>query len=231
MRIFNREKPEGSQKKISISALGVGLVMAFVFGVAFGYQWGNQPYQEDEEETVAQRLDIPIDEDDGTRGSPDAPVVIIEFTDYECYYCNRYYTETFSQIIEAYGDQIYYVVKDLPLPSIHPNAIPSAKAVHCASEQDAFWEYHDMLFGQALGLSDEAYQSYAQGLGLDMSAFNDCLDNGRYDQLVLADIDVLEANRIPLSTPTFFINGQYLAGAQPFSVFSEIIETELAAAE
>jgi protein-disulfide isomerase len=230
MRIFDRKRTQATEKSIKISVFIVSLILVFASGIAIGYQWGfveSQP----EEEAGIQRVEIPISDDDGARGNPDAPVVIIEYTDYECYYCNRYYTETFHHIIETYGDQIYYVVKDLPLVSIHPNAVPSAIAVHCAHEQNAFWEYHDLLFNQELGLTDQAYQSYAEGLGLDMASFNDCLDSGRYDEIVLADMDALEANRIPFSTPTFFINGQYLAGAQPFSVFAEIIETELAAAE
>lgn len=225
MRIFSREKQQSSPKNISIGALATGLLLAFMFGVAVGFSLANQP------ETVAEvevdRYDIPIDEYDAVYGSPDAPVVIVEFTDYQCPYCQRYYVQTFSQIIETYGDQIYYVVKDLPLVSIHPEAVPAAIAAHCAEEQDAFWEYHEQLFLQEQGLGEAAYQNYAENLGLNLTAFNQCLDSSRYDQAVLADTDILESINAPISTPTFFINGQYIAGAQAFSTFAQVIDAEL----
>jgi len=231
MRIFDRRRPQGEQKRVSIAALAASVVLALVVGIAIGYQWAYRGLTTEEEVAETQRVEIPIDEDDSARGDPNAAVVMIEFTDYECYYCNRYFTETFPEIISTYGDQIYYVVTDLPLISIHPNAVPSAIAAHCASEQAAFWDYRSLLFNQALGLNDQAYQSYAEGLGLDMADFNECLSSGRYDQIVLADMDVLEANGVPFSTPTFFINGRYIAGAQPFANFAAIIDEELAAAE
>jgi protein-disulfide isomerase len=210
-------------------------------GLMVGYRLWGQPEAQAGDQPAAQpaqqqqgnarRQNIPIDEYDAVRGPADAKVVMIEFTDYECPYCQRYYTETFTQIMEAYGDQILYVVKDLPLVNIHPNAAPAAIAAHCAGEQDSFWEFHGMLFSQELGLNDEAYQSYAQNLELDLPSFNDCITSTRYDQAVLADMTILQQVGAQISTPTFFINGMYVAGAQPFSVFAEIIESELAAAE
>jgi protein-disulfide isomerase len=174
------------------------------------------------------RYEIPIDAYDAVRGPADAEIVMIEFTDYECPFCQRYYTETFTQIMEVYGDQIFYVVKDLPLVSIHPNAAPAAIAAHCAGEQDSFWEFHALLFSMELGLNNSAYQSYAERLQLDLAAFNECIDSGRYEQTVLADTYILQEIGAPISTPTFFINGLYVAGAQPFAVFAEIIDAELA---
>jgi protein-disulfide isomerase len=233
MRIFNRDRRETGKRDLTISAMLAGLPIAFLLGMLLGYQlWGKSGVIIDaDQQTVNSFVDIPIDENDFVYGPADADVVVIEFTDYQCPYCQRYYMETFQQIIETYGDRILYVVKDLPLVTIHPEALPAAVAAHCAGEQDAFWEYHDLLFNQAYGLNDEAYQLYAEALGLDMSAFTSCVDSGRYNQVVLEDTDVLEANRVPLSTPTFFINGTYLAGAQPFSVFAQAIDAELAAAE
>jgi protein-disulfide isomerase len=229
MRVFDRNRQETGRRNFTVSTLIAGLPIAFLLGMMLGYQlWGKSA---DTEQAENPRVEISIDENDAVYGPTDAAVVVIEFTDYQCPYCQRYYFETFNQILEVYGDQIMYVVKDLPLVSIHPEAAPAAVAAHCAKEQDAFWEYHNLLFTQSLGLGTEAYQGYAQNLGLNMTAFTDCIDSGRYDQIVLADMDVLEANRVPLSTPTFFINGSYIAGAQPFSVFADAIEAELAAAE
>ena len=236
MRIFGKESKQAGSSNLSVSLLWAGLPLSLLMGLWLGYQfWGKPNVQIDQQNQQADganpRYDIPIDEYDAIQGSPDAKVTIVEFTDYECGYCQRYYTTTYPQIMEHYGDQIRYVVKDLPLVSIHANAIPASIAAHCASEQGAFWEYHDQLFNMQFGLGDEAYQSYAQNLGLDIGSFNTCLNSQRYDQAVLADTTILTNINAPVSTPTFFINGQYLAGAQPFEVFAGLIEAELAAAE
>jgi len=119
------------------------------------------------------------------------------------------------------------VYRDFPLTSIHRNAFPAAEAANCANEQGVFWEYHDKLFSMELGLSSEAYQGYAQELDLDMNEFIECLESGRYKDEVQADFD-FAANLGIRSTPTFFINGIALVGAQPFEVFQEVIDKELA---
>ena len=210
-------KKRSAAKPTTVSALIAGLPLMFLVGLFVGYQLWAQP--ESTPELVA--------DDDPVLGPADAPVTIVEFSDYECPYCQRYHAETFSQIIETYGDQIRYVFKDLPLTSIHPNAVPAANAAHCAHEQNAFWEFHDLLFSMQLGLNDNAYFAYANSLGLDQGAFEECLNEGRYNRTVMQDMKILTDRNVQLSTPTFFINGQYLAGAQPFSVFAQIIEAEL----
>jgi len=213
-------KKRSAAKPTTISALIAGLPLMFLVGLFVGYQlWGQT-------EAVGSN-EIPIADDDPVLGRADAPVTIIEFSDYECPYCQRYHSETFSQIIATYGDQIRYVFKDLPLTSIHPNAIPAANAAHCAHEQNTFWEFHDLLFSMQLGLNNNAYLAYADALGLDQGAFEACLNEGRYVEVVMEDTKTLSNFNVQLSTPTFFINGQYLAGAQPFSVFAQIIDAEL----
>jgi len=232
MRIFGNETQKTDRRSPSVSILFAGLPLSLLLGLWLGYQlWGKPNVQLDQQTGEITRYEIPIDEHDAVRGPADAKVTIVEFTDYECSYCQRYYTSTYPQIMEQYGDKVRYVVKDLPLVSIHPNAIPASIAVHCASEQDAFWEYHDLLFNMQFGLGDEAYQSYAQNLDLDLGSFNTCLGSGRYDRAVLADTSILTNINAPVSTPTFFINGQYVAGAQPFEIFAQLIEEELAAAD
>jgi protein-disulfide isomerase len=237
MRIFDKEKKKDGDQNLTISLLIAGLPIMLIVGLFIGYQlWGQdqpnpdaQAQQQGNDPT--RRVEIPIDEYDVVRGPADAKVTVVEFTDYQCPYCQRYYVQTYQRIIEEYGDQIRYVLKDLPLTSMHPEAAPAAVAAHCANEQDSFWEYHELLFLQPQGLGEQAYQTYAENLGLDIAIFNDCLDSGDYDQAVLADIDILTSAGVPLSTPTFFINGQYIAGAQPFEAFAQVIEAELAAAE
>ncbi len=172
------------------------------------------------------RYDIPVD-DDPVLGPDDAPITIVEFSDYECPYCQRFHVETFARLIDAYPGQIRFVYRDFPLNQIHPNAIPAAEAANCAREQGAFWEYHDLLFTGSEGLGQEAYLSYALRLGLDQEAFAACIEARTYQEEVQADFDF--AARLGVrSTPTFFINGLPLIGAQPFDVFKQVLDQELA---
>jgi protein-disulfide isomerase len=172
------------------------------------------------------RYEIPID-DDPVLGSDSAPITIVEFSDYECPYCRQWHSEVYTQLIDTYGDQVRFVYRDFPLESIHVNAKPAAEAANCANEQGYFWDYHDKLFSMELGLSPEAYQEYASQLGMDEESFLECIESGRYQQEVQSDFD-FAANLGVRSTPTFFINGIAVVGAQPFEVFQQVIEKELA---
>ncbi|HEY4717972.1 MAG TPA: DsbA family protein, partial [Anaerolineales bacterium] len=173
------------------------------------------------------RHNVPVDSNDPVLGPSDAPITIIEFADFECPYCQRYALETHPRLIEEYGAQVRFVYKDFPLTSIHAEAFPAALAGQCALEQNEFWEYHDLLFSGRLGLSRNTYLAYAGELGLDVDEFEACFDEGRYADAVQADYDFAVGLGVS-STPTFLINGIAVVGAQPFSVFSQIIEYELA---
>jgi protein-disulfide isomerase len=129
--------------------------------------------------------------------------------------------------LDTYGDQVRFVYRDFPLDSIHANARPAAEAANCANEQGVFWDYHDKLFSMELGLSPDAYQEYASQLDLDEEAFQECIESGRYQQEVQSDFE-FAANLGVRSTPTFFINGIAVVGAQPFEIFQQVIERELA---
>jgi protein-disulfide isomerase len=172
------------------------------------------------------RYNVPTD-DDPSLGPTDATITIIEFSDYECPYCQRWHAEVFTKLMETYPDQVRLVYRDFPLSSIHPNAFPAAEAANCANEQDGFWDFHDRLFSMELGLSDQAYEQYARQLGLDQEAFVECLDNGRYKEEVQSDFDYAAELGVR-STPTFFINGIAVVGAQPFEVFQQVIDKEMA---
>jgi protein-disulfide isomerase len=172
------------------------------------------------------RYDVPVD-DDPFLGSEDAEITIIEFSDYECPYCRSWHAEVYSKLLDTYGDQVRFVYRDFPLESIHVNAKPAAEAANCANEQGKFWDYHDKLFSMELGLSPEAYQEYATQLELDTDQFQECIDSGRYKEEIQADFD-FAANLGVRSTPTFFVNGIAVVGAQPFEVFQQVIEKELA---
>jgi protein-disulfide isomerase len=173
------------------------------------------------------RYEVAVSEDDPAYGPADAPITIVEFADFECPYCQRHAQTTHAQLLADYPDQIRFIYKDFPLSTIHPNAYSSAIAAQCALEQDAFWEYHDLLFSGRLPLGREAYDTYATELGLDMTNFAACVDEERYAEAVQADYNLAVELGVS-STPTFFINGVALVGAQPFDLFAQIIDHELA---
>ena len=226
--------------------------LIFVIGLGFGYllrgwvpldtstqaqaesassQEASVPVPQAEAETSSAsqqvvRYDVPVD-DDPSLGAEDAPITIVEFSDYECPYCRQWHSEVYSQLIETYGEQIRFVYRDFPLASIHSNANSAAHAANCAHEQGVFWEYHDMLFGMEQGLGNGAYLDYASQLGIDQADFQECIDSGRYEAEVQADFD-FAAELGVRSTPTFFINGIAVVGAQPFDIFQQVIERELA---
>jgi len=214
------------------------LPLAFVAGLAVGYLfWGRasaktvapaeaqNPAAQAQSQEV-QRYDVPED-DDPVWGPDQASITIIEFSDYECPYCRKWHLQIWPLIREAYPDQVRLVYRDFPLTNIHANAIPAAAAANCAGEQDAYWEFSDLLFSMELELSAVSYEQYASGLGLDMGVFSECLESGRQDEEVQGDYEYA-ANLGVRSTPTFFINGIAVVGAQPFEVFQQVIEAELA---
>jgi protein-disulfide isomerase len=172
------------------------------------------------------RYNVPVD-GNPVLGPEDAPITLIEFSDIECPYCRRWHLEVFPQLRAAYPDQIRYVFRDFPLTSIHPKAVPAAVAAHCANEQGMYWEFNQKLFEMTAGLSSDAYLQYAADLNLDLNSFQECFESGRYEKEVLADME-WAANLGVRSTPTFFLNGIALVGAQPFEVFKNVIDKELA---
>jgi protein-disulfide isomerase len=215
------------------------LPLAFVAGLALGFIfWGREesgPTQvvvvPDTTAVVEQprevkRYDVSED-DDPVFGPEDAPITIIEFSDFECPYCRKWHIEVWPRLQEAYEGQIRLVYRDFPLTNIHPNATPAASAANCAREQDRYWEFNERLFSGVNDLSVSGYQAYAEELEMDMSAFGECLDSGRYNDEVMADFEYA-ANLGVSSTPTFFVNGIPVVGAQPYDVFSQLIEQELA---
>jgi protein-disulfide isomerase len=161
------------------------------------------------------------------RGPDDAPIRIVEFSDFECPFCLSA-NPTIAQVLETYGDRIRLVYRHFPL-TIHPNARPAAEAAACAAAQGQFWRYHDRLFGDQTQLEEADLKRHAAELGLDAPAFDACVDGRRYRQDVDADIAAGAAAGVS-GTPAFFINGRLLSGAQPFEVFKQIIDDELASA-
>ena len=158
------------------------------------------------------------------RGPATAPVTIVEFSDFQCPYCQTA-SPTVSKVLETYGDRIRFVYRHYPLPN-HPAARPAAEASLCAAEQDQFWPYHDRLFANPTQLTNQNLKEHAAALKLDTTKFNECFDSGKHAKEV--DVDLAAGNALGVSgTPAFFINGRALSGAQPFEAFKQLIDEEL----
>lgn len=179
------------------------------------------------------RVDVDMEtliDDDAIKGNIDAPVTMVEFSDYECPFCGRHYSQTYSQIIKEYVDtgKVRLVYRDFPL-DFHPNAQKAAEAAECFKEQkgdEGYWKYHDRLFENQDSLSEVNYKKWAKELGADSSKFDTCLDSGKMASEVAKDLQDGQVAGIS-GTPGFIINGKLVSGAQPFSAFKQIIEQEL----
>lgn len=238
------EENEPKRRSRTIGLAGI-ILAAFLVGLGAGYVVWAVPLtaraeaaeaqaaeaqaasaQQSQTAQNVQRYDVPVD-DDPILGPEDAKITIIEFSDYECPYCRRWHQEVFPQIQEKYGDQVRFVYRDFPLYSIHPNAGPAAEAANCAGEQDAYWEFNHLVYAATEELSSSLYEQFAEEIGLNMESFKICVTEQRYKSEVDADYEYASQLGVR-STPTFFINGLAVVGAQPFEVFERIIDMELA---
>ena len=173
----------------------------------------------------APRFDVELEDSDPSIGSPKAPVTIVEFSDFQCPFCLRV-APTLKKIRATYGDKVRIVWKDFPLTQIHPQAFKAGEAGQCAAEQGKFWEYHDQLFGNQQALMPDDLKKYAAAVGIDEARFNSCLDMSKQAEVVRDG--VAQGNRLGInSTPTVFVNGRRVSGAQPYEVFAAAIDEEL----
>lgn len=175
--------------------------------------------------------DVDID-DDAILGDEDAEVTIVSFEDFQCPFCKRSFDQTFPLIKQNYIEtgKVRYVYRDYPLP-FHTEADEAANAAECAGDQDKFWEMHEKLFeNQAEWAGSTNVNSFLKGyagdIGLDQGKFDSCLDSRKYDKEIKADIDAGTKYGVS-GTPTFFVNGIKLVGAQPYSAFEAAIEQAL----
>ena len=175
-----------------------------------------------------------IEDDDPSIGEADAPVTIVEFSDFQCPFCRSFYSGAYQQIKEKYvnSGQVRIVYRDFPL-AFHSAARPSAIGGECADEQGKFWEYHDKLFEEqakqgngTINYGVTEIKQWASEIGLNTGQFNECLDSEKYGDEV--DNDLEAGQRAGVSgTPSFVINGRLIIGAQPFATFEEAIESAL----
>jgi protein-disulfide isomerase len=174
------------------------------------------------------RYDIAVSPDDAALGAASAPVTVVEFSDFQCPFCARV-MPTLKRVKETYGDRVRIVWKDFPLTSIHPQAFKAAEAGQCAREQGKFWELHDRMFANQQALEPDALKKYAADAGLEMAKFNACFDSSKYGERVQEHMGLGTKLGVS-STPTTFVNGRLVSGAQPYEVFARIIDEELARA-
>lgn len=161
-------------------------------------------------------------------GPDDAPVTIIEFSDYQCPFCKRA-EPVIEQVLELYPDQVRFVFQHFPLDNIHPRARAASEAALCAGDQDKFWPYHALLFGDGASLEVAGLEAAAEQAELDLDRFRTCVEERQYQAVVEADLS--SGRKVGVTgTPAFFINGIGLRGAQPIDEFVKIIEAELARA-
>ena len=198
-----------------------------------------QPAQQTGQPSTPQIFKVSID-DDPVKGNPDAPVTVVEYSDFQCPFCSIFFQQTLPMIEENYIDtgKIKFVYKDLPLDSLHPNARAASIAAECADEQGKFWEYHNALFEKQLQWSNLAsselqntFTEFATGMGLQAASFESCMQSPNIADEV--NKDALEAASYGATgTPTFFIGNENdgfikITGAQPFVVFQNVIDSQL----
>ena len=165
------------------------------------------------------------------KGDPDAPITIIEFSDFQCPYCGRFAADAGYQIDEQFVDAGLVRFGYQHFAFLGPESQKAAEASECAAEQGAFWPYHDLLFGRLTGeyrgaLTPAGLTQYAADVGLDTEAFDVCLNSGKYASLVTTETSSAQSLGVT-GTPAFLVNGRPLVGAQPFEVFEQVIEAEL----
>lgn len=172
-------------------------------------------------------------------GSAEAPLTLVEFSDYQCPFCRRFHDQTFSQLKKVYIDtgKVRYVFRDFPLDRIHPQARKAAEAAHCVGDQGKYWQIHDVLFRSQQHLKSGDLKSYAQKLGLDMNAFDTCFDQKKYASRVQQNLT--DGLKIGIrGTPSFVlgktgkdgtVDGLIITGARPFSDFKQGIDQLLSA--
>ena len=187
----------------------------------------------------SQPVKISLD-NDPIRGDPNAPITIVEFSDFQCPFCARFHMQTLPLLLEEYIDsgKVNLVYRDFPIQSIHPNALAAAVAAECANEQGEYWEYHDTLFEKQSGWSRldsnaviSTFSQYATDVGLEQQQFDSCLGSGKYLEEVQGDLSDGRDYDIT-GTPGFFIGNAEIGfvkinGAQPFDSFQRIIDAQL----
>jgi len=223
--------------------IGAGITSVVIVVVFFGMSTFGQEKELILEEaeilnTPSQEIGLSVFTENGSPylGDPNAPITLVEFGDYQCFFCNKFFHNTEQKLLENYVDtgKVKIIFKDFTI--IGPDSITAAHAAHCADDQDLFWEYHDTLYNNWNGenngwASSENLLRMAQDVGLDIDEFTGCMLNEIHTQIISASN--ADARTLGLTgTPGFFVispNDQVtkIPGAQPFDVFQKIFDSEL----
>ena len=248
-------------KKSTFNRLIIGLIVLVAVAAFFAGSYtanlnSNQISPEDLENAIAKlelkllQNQLPTEknmppikisaDNDPIIGDPDAPITIIEFSDFQCPFCARFHIQTLPSIMEEYIDQgkVNLVFRDFPIQSIHPNALPAAVAAECANEQDKFKEMHDILFEkqnewnrQETSVVVSQFIQYAAELEMEEEIFVSCISSGKHIDEIRKDLEDGRDYGIT-GTPGFFVGNEEigfieLKGAQPFDSFKKVIDVQL----
>lgn len=246
---------KSTYNKLIMLIVSVAIISAFLGGYVIGGETAEpkeviiretvqdlqqQPRQTQQEQFGPQIIrDISVD-DDPMKGNPEASITIVEFSDFQCPFCAKFHETTLPLLEQNYisTGKVNFVYRDFPIQSIHPNAIPAALTSECADDQGKFWEMHDMIFesqgiwqGLEVLQSVSIFKQYAADLGLDADEFDLCVDSGKHLDEIRNDLDD-GRNYGVTGTPGFFVGNEKvgftkLIGAQPFSSFQKVIDSQL----
>jgi len=170
------------------------------------------------------RTDVQVPAGAPATGPKDAPVTIVEFTDYQCPYCHQS-QRTIDEVLSRYSGKVRLVHLDFPL-DIHPEAVTAARAARCAAEQGKFWEFHRSLMTQNGSMDEDDLKGRAKTLDLKETAFGSCLASDRHDEAIQAELH--QGTELGVTgTPAYFVNGRLLSGSQPIDAFADVIDSEL----
>jgi protein-disulfide isomerase len=161
------------------------------------------------------------------KGNVDAPITIVEFADFQCPFCSRV-QPVLEDVLAKYKGKVKLAYLDFPLSQIHQQAELAAEASHCALLQGKYWEMHDAMFADQSKLDKAALTKTAGRLGADQNLFESCLKSGKYKDVVERDVQAGFRAGVN-ATPSFFINGEFLSGAQSYADFVKIIDRQLSA--
>ncbi len=239
----NNEQNNPKQRNISVptAIIVAGLLIALsIFGSNYfsktktnesasiktaGNTAGNDSPTSDQGLDSSPTVQIDVLKNDRVRGNFDAPVTIVEWSDFQCPYCSRFH-ETMKQVMTNYPDQVRWVYKHFPLDSIHPYAKKAAEASECAADQGKFWEYADELFKNQSSINQEYFSKAAEEIGINTNQFNQCLNSGKYKTKVEADYQQGIKSGVR-GTPGNFINGRSVPGAVPYEQIKSVIDSLL----
>jgi len=254
--ISNTTPKKSTPTGIIIALVAVVAVAAFFAGLYFSNLDSDQITKSDLDDAISrieskignnlpsptlplQPIKISLD-DDPIRGNPDAPITIVEFSDYQCPFCAKFYAQTLPLLLEEYIDEgkVNLVYRDFPVQRIHPNALAAAAAAECADEQGKYWEYHDTLFEKQNAWAKldsnsaiSTFSQFAAEIELEQQQFDNCLESGKYLEEVQADFSDGKNYQVT-GTPGFFIGNEDIGfvkiiGAKPYDAFKKVIDAQL----